>query len=182
MANLLAFSADLNSTHDLLFRLLASETGLMAASHPLAQLNAVTASYSALKALSLSNLGKPEGAAKVRVFGPLEAQDVAVDAKKDASLFAGLYRGLAPFLASEHEHDEVLQARVVSQFLRPTAARAVFEDRALGEAVGRQLRAHHEQHGDAVARRNLAALKHTFRVPPAVLAALTQEIPGRAQD
>lgn len=172
------FTTSLLSVHDLLYRILASETGLASVSSADSQMAAVTAAFDPLREKTLTHLRTPPGPLRVRVFGPLpekEVPEVVIDPIQNAQAFMGLYKDLAQYLvmnAREHGSDA---APVLAQHVLPLAGRVLFEDPALADAILKQLKAHHAQHGAAVAQRNVRALKNTFRVSPAVLEKLHSE-------
>ena len=169
MSTILTLTQNLQSVHDLLYRIAASELGLASVAHPVAELTALQDAHPHLKQICLAG---PGGSVTVPVFGPLGALTVELDRKSDNLLFIDLYKNLAYQLVQAFREGEAAQSRLVTGFVLPLAGRALFESLALKNAVIVQLKAHHAKHGGAVQERNLRTLKHTFRVHAEVLAEL----------
>ena len=172
MSTLLTLTQNLQSVHDLLYRIAASELGLASVAHPIAELTALQEAQPHLKTICLAALKDPGGHVTVPVFGPLGVLTVELDRKSDSLLFLDLYKNLAYQLVQAFREGEVAQCRLVTGFVLPLAGRALFEPPTLKSAVIAQLKAHHDKYGSAVQERNLKTLKHTFRVHAAVLAEL----------
>lgn len=149
----------LRSTHDLLFRLLASETGLLGANHPCVQLEALHQSMPQLKSLALANLEK---AAPVTVPGFDEK--LSVPGQADGLLFAELYRGMELFLGQGTLMDDYATQSVLQQWVYPLAGRRVEQAPALRSAWLTAFKTHQAQYGPAVGRRLQWTLAGSFRL------------------
>lgn len=173
-------TAGLGGVHDLLFRVLATETGLGAPMSWAAQYEAVRGAFPALKRQALAQV---DGEALVTVYGgeaPPRVLRVAGD--RDGLAFAELYRGLQLFVGSDVLNEYAVNA-AMSNWVLPFAARSLLVLPAVRAAVLETLRAHHARYGEAVAQRNRNSLANTFRCPSEFLVELTASpAPGAPQD
>jgi len=167
-------TAGLGGVHDLLFRVLAAETGLGAPMSWAARFEAVRDAFPALKRQVLAQV---DGQASVTVYGgDASPKVVQVAGDRDGLAFAELYRGLQLFVGSDVLDDYAVNA-AMSNWVLPFAARSLLALPAVRAAVLETLRAHHARYGGAVAQRNHNCLANTFRCPPEFLVELAAPAP-----
>lgn len=157
----------LRSTHDLLFRLLASETGLLGVAHASVQLEALHQAMPHLKSLALANLEK---AAPVTVPGFEGA--LSVPGQADGLLFAELYRGMELFLGQGTLMDDYATQSVLQQWVYPLAGRRVEQTPALRSAWLTAFKSHQAEYGPVVSQRLQGTLAGPFRLTEAFIGEL----------
>lgn len=166
------FIADAPSTHALLYRIFASEVGLLSVSSPATQFEALVTGSADLKKSALAAL---ESGCQVWLAMPDHVlAPVDIPGRAEAHLFIELYRDLDLFTGGVAFADDYSQGVTLDQVVYPRAARAIEAQPTFAAAVQHQLQAHATKYGSAVSCRIAADLKDKFRFSPAFCAAFTQ--------
>lgn len=160
---------NLGSTHDLLFRLLACEVGVLAPVAPLAQVEALNEAMPVLKKRAIEGLDGP-----VPVSIPVGAMSISVSipGRSDGIAFAELYRGMELFLGQGTLLDDVAVSSVLQDWVYPLTGRRIMAEPAVQSAWLTLLKVHVHELSDAGLPRVLGRLKRQFRFPPEFLGAL----------
>lgn len=168
------FLADGLNTHTLLYRLFASEVGLLRVSSPATQFEALVAAYADLKKAALDAL---EPGCKVWLEMPDHVLvPVDIPGRAEAHLFIELYRDLDLFTGGTAFADDYSQSVTLAQVAYPRAARAIEAQPDLAAAVLRQLQAHATKYGAAVGLRMQRDLLDKFRFSSAFCAKFAQHV------
>lgn len=166
----------IESTHDLLVRLFATQVGLGAPQRAHDQYQLLLSAYPRLKQQALANI---EGAVPLPRLCSLVAEECALSStggilgiagKDDALAFAELYRGIELFIGPDTQVDDYAVNAVLTQWVLPLAARKIEAHPILRKVAIRLLNALHGEHPPAVGARNRHALKRTFRFSEAFCA------------
>lgn len=155
------FLADSPGVHALLYRLFASEIGLLPVSHPSVQFEALVNATADLKKRALTALEK---GAQVQLEMPDRTMlTISVNGRAEAHLFLELYRELDLFTGGVAFADAYSQSVTLAQVVYPKTARAIEAIPEFADAVLQQLRAHAAEYGSAVQDRIAKDLVSTFR-------------------
>lgn len=162
------FTVGLTNTHTLLYRLFASEIGLLSVAHPGVQFEALVQAYSGLKDAALNAVGGHSTITLVMADHAL--LEIQVSGRDDAHLFIELYKGLELFTGGTAFADEYSQSVTLSQLVYPMTAKAIEAIPAFADAVAVQLQEHVVKYGSAVRDRVVRELSQKFRFSPQFLA------------
>lgn len=165
------FTSGLTSTHELLVRLLACETGLLGVASYAVQYEALYTAYPALKELALRQL---EQEVPCRVPASVQSAPAVLNlsGRDDGMAFAELFRGIELFVGPGTAVDNYAVSAVLTQWVQPLVARKVEANPELCECVLRSLNEHHRAYGAPVRERNLQSLKSNFRFSNAFVSRL----------
>jgi len=154
------FIADSPGVHALIYRLFASEVGILPVSHPSVQFEALVSATADLKKQALAAL---DSGGHVQMVLPDDSvATIGIDGRAEAHLFMELYRELDLFTGGVAFADAYSQSVTLAQVVYPTAARAIEAVPALADAVLLQL-AHVAKHGSAVREHIANDLESKFR-------------------
>ena len=154
------FLADSPGVHALVYRLFASEVGILPVSHPSVQFEALVHATADLKKQALAAL---DSGGKVQMVMPDDSVvTIGIDGRAEAHLFMELYRELDLFTGGVAFADAYSQSVTLAQVVYPKAARAIEAVPALADAVLLQL-AHIAKHGTAVRERLVKDVVSKFR-------------------
>jgi len=168
------------NTHTLLYRLFASEVGLLSVAHPTAQFDALVHAYAPLKQAALAGVG--ETTAVSLVMADYSTRDISISGRDEAHLFIELYKGLELFTGGTAFADEYSQTVTLSQLVYPMAAKTIEALPEFADAVAQQLQEHMAQYGAAVRTRVLRDLSQKFRFSPEFLARFESGKPTTSTD
>jgi hypothetical protein len=154
------FLADSPGVHALVYRLFASEVGILPVSHPSVQFEALVHATADLKKQALEAL---DSGAQVQMVMPDDSVlSVSISGRAEAHLFMELYRELDLFTGGVAFADAYSQSVTLAQVVYPRAARAIEAVPSLADAVLLQL-THMATHGAPVRERIAKDLVSKFR-------------------
>lgn len=156
------------NTHSLLYRLFASEIGLLSVAHPTVQFDALVHAYAPLKQAALAGVG--DATTVSLVMADYSTRDISLSGRDEAHLFIELYKGLELFTGGTAFADEYSQSVTLVQLVYPLTAKAIEAVPEFADAVAAQLAHHMGQYGDAVRERVLRDLSQKFRFSSEFLA------------